>query len=226
MDNLIPELEAAVKAGDAQHITSLLVEYPALVNATAASGVPLVRLALYYGHPDIAATFVDQGAELGLHDDAALGRTRDVALWLQTTGDVDLNAYSSDGYTPLQLASFFGRVEVARLLLQHGADPNLVSRNAMRIQAIHSAAAGDHVAIVVALLEHGADPNAQQSDGFRPLHAAAQNGSLDLARLLVQFGADPALPTDGGELPRDTALAAGHADLAAYLADLSGLAKR
>jgi ankyrin repeat-rich membrane spanning protein len=36
--------------------------------------------------------------------------------------DVDMNAQDVDGFTPLHLASGGGKLEVVRLLVEHGAD--------------------------------------------------------------------------------------------------------
>ena len=37
-------------------------------------------------------------------------------------GGIDVNARDGEGFTPLQVASKFGRDEVATLLVEHGAD--------------------------------------------------------------------------------------------------------
>ena len=81
-----------------------------------------------------------------------------------------------------------------------------VARNPIRVQPLHSAAAGGHTAVARLLLEHGADPNARQEGGFVPLHAAAQAGNDELYELLVASGAgsgrrDRRRP-DRGRLPR------------------------
>ena len=49
-----------------------------------------------------------------------------VALLLDVSADP--NAADSDGWTPLHEASFTGTLEVARLLLEHGADPDAKTR--------------------------------------------------------------------------------------------------
>ncbi len=50
-----------------------------------------------------------------------MGRTARVAEWLDRDPGL-LNARSSDGFSPLGLAAFFGQTETVRLLLARGAD--------------------------------------------------------------------------------------------------------
>jgi uncharacterized protein len=109
------------------------------------------------------------------------------------------NAIGDDGFHPLGLACFFGHVEAARTLLEHGADVNALSRNEhIQTAAIHAAAAaGDagrdeatRYELVELVLDHGADPNLPQPGGFRAIDAARQNGDERVERLLKERGAD------------------------------------
>ena len=93
------------------------------------------------------------------------------------------NAFGDDGFHPLGLACFFGHVDAARLLLERGADVNMLSRNEhIQTAAIHAGAAsegkdeGTRYELVKLALEHGADPNLEQGGGFRAIDAARQNG--------------------------------------------------
>lgn len=211
-------LLAAVTAGDRQRVADLLAERSDLAATASPDGVPAARLAIYYGQGAIAAALADTlGDDLEIWDGAALGRLAVVQAAHEGWGEFIVNEYSRDGYTPLQLACFFGHEDVARYLVGHGAQIDAVSRNAMAIQPLHAAAAGSHTAIVQLLLEAGADPNAVQQDSFRPLHAAAQNGSAELARLLLAHGADPALSDALGRTPRDLAAQGGYEEVAAWL---------
>ena len=94
---------------------------------------------------------------------------------------------------------------------------NVVAGNEMRVQPLHSAAAGRHLEVCRLLLAAGADVDARQAGGFTPLHAAAQNGDPELVELFLSARADPPAPTDDGETPADTAEAAGHPDVARRL---------
>jgi len=130
--------------------------------------------------------------DLDVFEAAALGQTE--RLRELTDEDPSLaNAWAEDGYQPLGLASFFGHVETARLLVERGAEVNSASRNDMKVMPLHSAAAADdpevRYEIAKLLLDAGADPNARQQDDFTPLMAAGQTGDDRLAQLLEEHGA-------------------------------------
>ena len=60
--------------------------------------------------------------ELDIFDAASVGDTRRVAGWLDRDPRL-LTATSSDGFSPLELAAFFGQSDIVRLLLERGAEP-------------------------------------------------------------------------------------------------------
>jgi uncharacterized protein len=131
--------------------------------------------------------------ELDVFEAAAVGRTDRLRELLDEDSEL-ANAWAGDGFQPLGLASFFGHVEAARLLVERGAEVNSASRNDLKVMPLHSAAAtGDPDAryeLAKLLLEHGADPNARQQDDFTPLMAAEHHGDERLRELLVAHGAD------------------------------------
>jgi hypothetical protein len=207
---------AAVELGDADRLAVALAENPQRAGAVAATGLSALMTAMYRGRPDLAAQLADAGADVWVWEGAALGRLAVVeAAYADWPGWLDQPA--RDGYTPLQLACYFGQAEVAEWLMDHGAKVGAVSTNPSRLQAVHAAAARGDVALVRSLLARGADPNARQSGGFVPLHAAAQDGNVPLAELLLAQGADPALATDDGRTSADIAAQAGHAEVEALL---------
>jgi ankyrin repeat protein len=78
------------------------------------------------------------------------------------------------GGTPLHWAAWYGHVEIARLLLQNGAEVNAKERNGWT--PLHWAAYRGHFDILHLLVENGADLEAKDIHGFRALHAA--NGCI------------------------------------------------
>ena len=56
---------------------------------------------------------------------------------------------TADGFTPLQLAAYFGAPGAAADLIAAGADVDAVADNPMRIQPLHAAAAGRHSAVAL-----------------------------------------------------------------------------
>ena len=205
------DLFEAIAAGDEQLVQELLKRRPEAAEERDEEGVSAVRRALYAGHDKLAAVLLAANPALDVFDAAAAGRTRGLEELLE--GEPALaQAWSSDGFSALHLAAFFGHDEAIEPLLEAGADANALARNAeLQVAPLHSAAAGGHSKIVGILLEHGADPNARQGGGFTPLHAAAQNGDRESVEALLESGGDPALANDEGRTPGDLARAAGHA---------------
>jgi uncharacterized protein len=128
-----------------------------------------------------------------------------------------IQAQSSDGWTSLHLAAFFGKVDAARFLLNKGAEVNARSKNAMENTPLHAAAAGRHAEIIKLLIEHGASVNARQHGGWTPMHAAAQSGDLEIAKTLVAGGADIAARADNHQTPLDLALMKAQQAMVDYL---------
>src|SRR5512133_4298379 len=132
------------------------------------------------------------GRELDVFEASALGRMERLRELLDEDPSL-ANAWAGDGFQPLGLASFFGHVDAAQLLVERGAEVNSASRNDFKVMPLHSAAAtGDpevRYELAKLLLEHGADPNARQQDDFTALMAADQHGDDRLRTLLVEHGA-------------------------------------
>jgi len=128
-----------------------------------------------------------------------------------------VSAMSSDGWTPLHLAAFFGKIDAARLLLNKGAQVNARSANAMQNIPLHAAAAGKHMDVIKLLIDHGASVNARQHGGWTALHAAAQNGDLETARALVGAGADVQTRADNNQTALDLALTKAQQAMVDYL---------
>ncbi len=147
--------------------------------------------AVYRGDQARAEELLAADPELDVFEAAAVGKADTLRELLDADPGL-ANAWAEDGFQPLGLASFFGHVEAARLLVERGAEVNSASRNEMKVMPLHSAAAtgdaGARYEISKLLLEHGADPNARQQDDFTPLMAAEQQGDERLRKLLVEHG--------------------------------------
>jgi ankyrin repeat protein len=207
------DLIAAVKEGDAARVAELVAAEPELSGSRDVNGISALMLARYRFDRAVTDALLLGDPELDIFDAAALGYVDRLRARLDEDPGLS-TADSADGYTALHLASFFGKAEVARILLEAGASVDAVANNEMRVQPLHSAAASRHLEVCRLLVAAGADVNARQAGGFTPLHEAAQNGDPEMVELFLSAQADPVAMTDAGETPAATAEAAGHVDVA------------
>ena len=152
-------------------------------------------MAALYAGDRVRAEELAGEAELDIHEASSLGRVERVRELLESDPTL-ATSRSSDGFTALHYAAFFGTAEAAEALLEHGADPAAIAENEMRVQPLHSAAAVDATETARLLLDAGADPNARQEGGFRPIDAAVQSGNDELYALLVERGAEEPASTE------------------------------
>jgi len=192
----------AIKAGDLESLRSTLAADPAAANARDANGTPAVLFALYYRRPELARLMLDYGADVDFFIACAMGLTSRVRSIIADDPEW-IARYTPDGWTPLHFAAFFGQPEIARLLLEHGADPLARSKNSNANLPIHAAAAARQAAIVRILLEAGTPPDAKQEKGHTALHSAAQNNDRATMDVLFEHGARMDLPNDEGKTPAD-----------------------
>jgi ankyrin repeat protein len=208
-----------VKGGDLDAVRADLAADPALLNATNEAGQCAYLLSKYYRQPKMADYLLALKPDLDVFTLCVAGHTSDVLANIDKAPEL-LKARSTDGWTPLHLAAFFGWAELANTLLDRGADINGRSSNSMKNTPLHAAAAGGCTPLVELLLKRGAHPNATQEGGWTALHAAAQSGNRAMAEALLANGADVNQRADNNQSPLDMALLKGHQDLVELLENL------
>src|SRR5438445_9240468 len=119
------------------------------------------------------------------------------------------------GDTALHLAAAGYRVELVRLLLAAGADPNSTT-NHRRSGPLHYAADGyingpdwnakRQVKTIQCLLDAGAEINAQDKNGAAPLHRAVRTRCAAAVTCLLEGGSDATLKNKPGSTPLNLAV--------------------
>jgi ankyrin repeat protein len=103
---------------------------------------------------------------------------------------VDVNAEDNGHNSSLHAASYAGNLEIARVLLNHGAQAD--AKNNRGETPLHEVSHGEYesqadgVGLAQLLLARGVDVNAQDNEGLTPLHGASWCGKLEIARLLLE----------------------------------------
>ena len=145
---------------------------------------------------DACLTFIEKPVETKkLMANKALGETvlhraarqgyRDVVQSCLQSPNCDVNVRDNAGYTPLHECVTKGHLEIVRLLLMHGADPEASAAGG--IKPIHDAVECDHIEVTRLLLSYGADPTISTYGGMTPLKLSH---SKAMALLLQGFLSD------------------------------------
>jgi ankyrin repeat protein len=209
------ELTDAIRKGDAAKVASLLDADPSFLQATE-NGITPILLAVYHGKPELARLFVERGARLSFGEACALGEM-DIVKSMLAADPALLHSRTADGFPGWALAIFFRHPELARLLIEQGADVNAVAENRQRVAPAHAAVAARDYDTMRMLLERGADANARQEMDYTPLHGAAAHGDIEMAKLLLAHGADRNAKSSDGMSAADVARKRGHPDMAEWL---------
>ncbi len=144
---------------------------------------------------DVYQHLVRRGAEVDLGMAAATGDLARVRALLDRDPSLvnrvsDYGSYYLGCGAPIKNAAARGHLEVVRLLLERGADPNLREEGiAPDGHALYSAAANGHYDIVELLLAHGAHPNAEVESSADTLSRVISNGDQKMIQLLCAHGA-------------------------------------
>lgn len=168
-------LNRAIESGDEAAVAELLRAEPRLTGTP----IPIERA---------------WGEEmwLGLHRAAELGVLGPARVLLDAGASVDSRTrYRTPMHgreTALLIAARCGHDELARLLLERGACPDLP--DATHRSALSHAAGVGHTGLVVRLIEAGAGLDLPDDQQRTALHWAIQAGQADAALVLIDAGAD------------------------------------
>jgi len=208
--NTVVDVKKAIQSDDVPSLKQIFASQPELASERDENGNSPLLISAYYGRTAMVRVILDQGVRPNLFEACAAGLAGDVARLLKENPRL-VAERSHDGWTPLHLAAFFGRLELVKLLLNAGASMMTISNNNEANLPINAAAAGRRNDVVRLLVERGCPPDARASDqGYTALHLAANNGNVELVEFLLHSGADRNLKTGSGETAHDLAVKQGH----------------
>lgn len=189
-----------IRTGENDKVEDALEKTPSLVEGKTDEGISFLLYAIYSRNTRATDLIRQKRKHLDFYEAVSLGDIQLAKKYIGKQPDL-INAFSTDGFTPLGLACFFDHIQLAELLIKNGADVNTPSDNPFRVAPIHSACAISDFNLAALLIKHGASVNVKQISGVTPLHSAAHNGQTKLARLLLVNGADVNAKTDDGQTP-------------------------
>jgi ankyrin repeat protein len=202
-------------------IVELLLKRGAAVDARDISGETALYKAAERGYVAVAEVLLAAGADANARGDAGhtplmapliaarINQHREAIVRQLLAAGADSNVEDEQGRTALSYTVEKDELEIVRVLLAHGADPNMGRLNLPLQVAAHRGS----TAVVEALLRARADPNRRASyleiprrgpsrsfgDSNSPLYLAIRSAQLDAVRLLLARGADPDGTTPKGQ---------------------------
>jgi len=213
------EIHDAAASGDLNRVKALLEADPALLESKDSDGnTPLISAC--WGPPAnvprvaVADFLIDKGANINARNTSggspvyfALRSVDLMQRFIAKGADVNVRAYL--GLTPLHQAASMGRLDAAKLLIEHGADLNARGDWGTILQTLIYRTGDSSAEMVKLLLKSGAKLQ-PFSFGNTELHIAAVQGSTGMARLLVERGADVNAVNEYGHTPLYYAARHGH----------------
>ncbi len=169
-------------------VLQLLIDAGANLDLTDENGdIPFQNCASYIGSIDVLRFWIDRGVDIDAEPTVG---------WPPLHGIVG-------GSVPERLLGEEQRVEMLKLLLDHGAFIDL--RDKRQLTALQYACQSHlHLTKCVGLLlERGADPNLCDHWGNSPLLISVTRGYADIAALLLDAGGDPNLANHHHSYPLD-----------------------
>lgn len=206
----------AVRAGDVAKVRQMLTRDRSLADARTESGFSAVAIGKLHGHAAVLREILAANPTLDIHDAAYIGDVRQAQRLLDADSAL-LESVSSDGFTPLDLASYFGHRDLVMFLLERGAKVEHEIRNEHLFTALTGAVAEGHREIARALLDGGANVNHRYAQGATPLITAARNGDAEMVKLLIASGARTEQTNEAGETAAEVAADGGHGDIVTIL---------
>ena len=165
------------------------------INVATSIGTTALMKAASYGHEPFIRLLLSRKADLtkenwygtALHAAAEAGQVSAILELVEAGVDVDIGG--RQGRSPLHCATVSGHRKAMQILLDLGADINLVCHNSYT--ALQYAILWEHsLDIIKFLLENGANTEIRRSDGATALHDAAATDSEEATLLLLRYGAN------------------------------------
>jgi ankyrin repeat protein len=157
-----------------------------------------LTVAVGYGHLELVEFFIDQGFNnLSKHPlvssplrVAVINRQIEIVDALIKKYKFNPNSIDKFIYTTLlSEAMDYEYIEIAKILLENGANPDLPNND--NSTALHKAASQGNIDAINLLLMHKASVDVRGNKGYTPMQEAAKRWHCQAIKILIEYGADP-----------------------------------
>ncbi len=195
-------------------LTKALIEQGADVNCSDLEGNTPLHYAVTMQNSNILKYFEAWGARpKGIPDNLRLSYIHIILELLAANAAV--NQSNDQKRTALHYAVYQGHVDVVEILLDHGADVQVLDVG--RQTPLHIAASHGDVPMIRFLLDHGGFTHEFNVLGRTCLDLAVSTGSLPIVKLLLIEGAVVSKSNRAGKTPLKRALEKGYSEIATCL---------
>jgi ankyrin repeat protein len=144
---------------------------------------------------------------------------------LLSTDNKKTNEYSGT-LTPLHQAAYYSQLEIAEILIQHGADVN-AKGGRHNFSPIFISVSKDDINFLKLLIKNGADINLKDDLNKTPLICAAQDDNLESVKVLLGAGAEDNVKDSSGKSALDYAIRNQNVDMIGLMGSpIKGAVKR
>ncbi|MDC6389002.1 ankyrin repeat domain-containing protein [Maribacter sp. PR1] len=216
---MVEKLKTYLQQAEIEKALSIITDNPEILELeddTKSTGFLLIA---YNGPAKVLKKAIELKKSFSFYEAIIAGKIDVVDECLRKNKNL-INHHSTDGFTPVSLAAFFDQTDIAKLLLENGADPGLAAKNPSKVNALHSAVAKENYTLCELLIEKGGDVNSTQMQQVTALHSAIHRGNWEIVQLLIKNGADPSLKMENGDTPMAIAKREGFKKIEKFLADL------
>ncbi|XP_065052326.1 serine/threonine-protein phosphatase 6 regulatory ankyrin repeat subunit A-like [Rhopilema esculentum] len=176
--------------------------------AASSGNVEILKILLENGDDPNARTSSELMTPLHLVALQGLESAADFLINQYSTRPVEVDPHDQRNCTPLFYACSAGHARVAGMLLQSGADPNLV--NDLGESPSHSASLTGSLECLRLLFAAGANMTVHNNEKDTPLHEAASAGKEDCVNFLLQCGCPATVKNTNGATPLHYSVAEGY----------------
>lgn len=182
-----------------------------------------LKNAAFGGDLNEVKRLIESGADVNAADESGSGTLLNfhppvTAFLLANGANPDLQT-NENGASVLAGLCYVNQTECVRLILEHGANPNLGRADSGETPLHHALANNAGIGIIQLLIDHGAKVNAKTKPDTHsynffgdtrtceetPLHRAAAYAPIEIIKLLLHSGADPQCRDANGDQPHQWA---------------------